>query len=135
MKRFPITIVTAMILGSLMAVPAVAQQGVPQQQQQPQEVPEVNVDEAELETVAEAYVAVQELTNEFNQMVQQAEGAEQAQEIQAEYAERANGVVEEHDLTIERYDLVVTAATADDELRERLLAKIEDVVAESGGAE
>lgn len=129
MKRFSITTIAAMLLGFLIVAPATAQQGVPPQQQ---EVPEVDVDEAELETVAEAYVAVQTLTNEFNQIVQQAEGAEEAQEIQAEYAERANNLVRDHDLTVERYDLVVRAATGDDDLRARLLDKIDDVIEESG---
>lgn len=130
MNRFSITAVALLLLGMLTAGPALGQQGVPPQQQ----VPDVEVDEAELQTVAEAYVEVQTLTNEFNQVVQQAEDAEEAQAIQAEYAERANEIVEGHDLTVERYDLVVRAATSDDELRERLLARINALI-DSGASE
>lgn len=129
MIRFSMIALAVAVAGLLVVAPATAQQqGVPPQQE---EAPEVDVDEDELAAVAEAYVDVQNLTNEFNQVVQQAEGAEEAQAVQAEYAERANEAVEAHGLSVERYDMIVRAATADEELRERLLGAIENVV---GGA-
>ncbi len=124
-----------LLAGILLVGPAVAQQQEapppPPQEQQP--APEVDVDEEELATVAEAYVAVQTLTNEFNQMVQEAEDAEEAQAVQAEYAERANETIRDHDLSVERYDNVVRAATEDDELRNRLLTEIESIMGDTGG--
>lgn len=120
------------VAGFMLAAPAIAQQGVPQQPQQ-QPPPDVEVDDDELDTVAEAYVDVQMLTSEFNQVVQDAEDAEEAQAIQQEFAERANDVVSEHGITLERYDLVVRAATADDDLRQRLLTRIEGLMEDGGG--
>ncbi len=119
-------ILTTFLTLLLLAAPATAQQqGAPQQQAPP---PDVEVDDQELETVAEAYVDVQSLTDEYNQRIQQAESAEEAQSLQAEYAEKATSTVEDQGLSIDRYDNVVRAATVDEELRDRLLAQIETIV-------
>lgn len=119
-------ILTTFLTLLLLAAPATAQQqGAPQQQAPP---PDVEVDDQELETIAEAYVDVQSLTDEYNQRIQQAESAEEAQSLQAEYAEKATSTVEDQGLSIDRYDNVVRAATVDEELRDRLLAQIETIV-------
>ncbi len=123
--------------------PALAQEGAPPQQQPPQqqppqqqqEVPDVDVDDEELESIAKAYINVQNITTTYRERLNNAEDAEVAKDIQQEYADVANSAIQDEGVSLERYDTVINVAGADPELRERLVLVIEDIMNEGDGSD
>lgn len=109
--------------------PVLAQQAAPP----PQEVPDIEVDDQELTAIAKAYVNVQNITETFKDRVNGAEDAEAAKALQQEYTQVANAAIADEGVEIERYDLVIQVASVDDQLRERLLGEIQDILSEQGG--
>lgn len=134
MLRTSLFSIVALLFAFLIA-PAQAQQTAPQQQpqQQPQQLPDIEVDDQELRSIAEAYVSIQNVTATFRDRLNSAEDADAARAIQQEYAQAANETIESEGLTIERYDTVIQVAQADEELGERLLTEIQDVIDEQAG--
>lgn len=116
----------ALLLVTLMAAPAQAQEATPQQQ--PQELPDIEVNDQELRSIANAYVAVQNVTATYRDRLNSAEDAEAARAIQQEYAQVANQAIEDEGVSIDRYDTVIQVARADEELGERLLTEIQVVM-------
>lgn len=111
-----------------MLSPVLAQQAAPP----PQEVPDIEVDDQELTAIAKAYVSVQNITEEFKDRVNGAEDAEAAKALQQEYTQVANAAIADEGVEIERYDTVIQVATVDEELRQRLLSEIQDILTEQG---
>jgi len=113
--------------------PALAQQGAPPPQQ-PQEVPDIDVDDEELESIARAYITVQTITTTYRERLNSTDDAEAAKTIQQEYAEVANSAIQEEGVSLERYDTVINVAGADPELRDRLVAVIEEILEDEPGS-
>lgn len=124
------------LLAVFMAPVALAQGGGGQQQppppQQQQQAPDVDVSDEELETVAEVYLKLEEVQEKYREDFNETQDPEAAQELQQQLQQEANQVIEDHEgITPDRYDEIIRAAQADPELRDQLLAKIEEL--ESGG--
>lgn len=124
------------LLAVFMAPVALAQGGGGQQQppppQQQQQAPDVDVSDEELETVAEVYLKLEEVQEKYREDFNETQDPEAAQELQQQLQDEANQVIEDHEgITPDRYDEIIRAAQADPELRDQLLAKIEEL--ESGG--
>ncbi len=109
--------------------PVLAQQAAPP----PQEVPDIEVDDEELTAIARAYVNVQNITEQFKDRVNSADDAEAAKALQQEYTEVANAAIADEGVEIDRYDTVIQVASVDEELRQRLLTEIQDLLDEQGG--
>lgn len=109
------------------------QQQEQQQQQQEFQAPDIDaadVSESELESVADAYVDIIEIREQYQPSLAGAEDPETAQEIQREANEEMVRAVEEAGLDVETYNQIVMAAEADEDLRERLFAKIDEAEAQ-----
>lgn len=124
------------LLAVFMAPVALAQGGGGQQQppppQQQQQAPDVDVSDEELETIAEVYLKLEEVQEKYREDFNETQDPEAAQELQQQLQDEANQVIEDHEgITPDRYDEIIRAAQADPELRDQLLAKIEEL--ESGG--
>lgn len=124
------------VLAVFMAPVALAQGGGGQQQppppQQQQQAPDVDVSDEELETVAEVYLKLEEVQEKYREDFNETQDPEAAQELQQQLQDEANQVIEDHEgITPDRYDEIIRAAQADPELRDQLLAEIEQL--ESGG--
>lgn len=95
----------------LLASPALAQQGGAQPQQ------DVDVSDQELRTFTEAFVDVQEIRDDLNREMEDAENADEAQALQEEADQRMVEIIEEeHDIGVERYNQISQAMRADSEL-------------------
>ncbi len=124
MRRILFRSLGLLVLASLLMVPAALAQG----QQPPQQAPEVDVDEEEIQTVAELYVEIEEIRQSYQPRFQEMEDPQEAQELQQELrAEIDQAIQEEEDMTAERYDEIIRAAQVDEELRNQILAAIEEV--------
>lgn len=93
--------------------------GVLQAQQQPGQQQDIEVDEQELQTFTEAHIEIEELRSEMQARMQDAEGREEAQQIQQQTNQQMIAIIEEEDLTAERYSQIASAINQDAELRER----------------
>ncbi len=101
------------------------QQEGQQQEMMQQEAPEVDLSDAELDKIAEAYEAVTEVREEFQGELEGMEDPEQAQEVQAEAEEKMVQAVEETGLEVETYNQAMEAAQMDEELRNDLLERLD----------
>ncbi|WP_291320168.1 DUF4168 domain-containing protein [Desulfonatronospira sp.] len=104
------------------------QEGQQQQYQQEmmqQQAPEVDVSDAELDQVADAYQAVTEVRERFQQELGEVSDPEKAQELQQQAGEEMVEAVEAQGLDVQTYNQVMEAAQVDEELRNQLLERLE----------
>lgn len=95
--------------------------------QEPPPAPDIDITDEDIEMVAEAYVMVEDVRQEYTAEFQQTEDPEEAQELQMELQEEINAVIEDMEgLTLEEYDQYIQAAQQDAELRDQLLDAIEE---------
>lgn len=106
----------------------------PQQQQQQQQQPQmpqqqqqadIDVSDEEVQKFADVYNQTAEVRQKYTEQLQNAEGQEEAQEIQREANEEIKGVIEDSPLTVERYQEIARATAQDTELRQRILEATE----------
>lgn len=88
----------------------------PQQQQTQQE----EIDDNSLALYVEAATKVQEVREEFQQKIPDAETPEQAQELQQEALQEMAAAVESFGMTVDEYNQIANRLQTDAELRERL---------------
>jgi len=110
---------------ALFAIPATAQD------MQPEPV-DVELSDEEKQAVAEAYVDLQQLEAQYREQFADLQDPEEAQQVQQQFQEEVQGTVEEHGITLELYDQAIQATQTDAELRDELLALIEEVQEERG---
>lgn len=113
-------------LGLLVPV-AHAQQ--PEQPQQPQAEEGATVDpsDEELDQVAVLLVDIEEVREDYRDELANTEDAEKAQEIQQEMATEIEETVNNFDeLDADRYEEIVKGAQSDLDLRDDIMARVED---------
>jgi len=109
---------------------AESQQQAPQQQQQPG--PDVEVTDDEVDQVAEVLISIEEVQAEYQQQLRDAENRETAQSIQQEMSDEIDQTIESHDdLSVDRYDEIIRAAQRDTELKEQIMARVNEKRAET----
>ncbi len=86
-------------------------------------------DRAELETFAEAYVEIGEVRAEMSPALAAAETAEEANALQEQANDRMMSILEENDMTVDRYSAITNILNSDEELR----AEFEEIYAELTG--
>jgi 3-hydroxyacyl-CoA dehydrogenase len=120
------TVVLALVV-SLFAPAALAQsqQQAPQQQQQPG--PDVEVTDDEVDQVADVLISIEEVQAKYQQQLRDAEDRETAQSIQQEMSDEIDQTIESHDdLSVDRYDEIIRAAQRDTELKEQIMARVNE---------
>lgn len=118
----------ALTLAVSLLVPAALAQS-PQQspQQQQQSAPDVEVTEDEVDKVAEVLVNIEEVRTEYQNRLRNAEDRETARSIQQEMSDEIDQTIESQDgLSVERYDKIIRAAQRDTELKEQIMAKLNE---------
>lgn len=137
LTRNPILGVVTIACGlALAASPGVAQQAQrqPQEQQSPQAQQETRVDDMtreELETVAAAFLDVNDLQSEYQARLGQAATQEEAQAIQQEANEEILAVLDDHGVSVEDYSAVVNATQENTAFRERFTQALDRVQQET----
>ena len=96
-----------------------------QQDMMQQQAPDVDVSDAELDQVADAYQAVTEVREKFQQELGEVSDPERAQELQQQAGEEMVEAVEAQGLDVQTYNQVMEAAQVDEELRNQLLERLE----------
>lgn len=104
---------------ALFAAPVVAQDMEP-------EPVEVELTDEEKEAVATTYVDLQELEAQYREEFADLQDPEEAQQVQQQFQEEQQAIVEDNDIELELYDQAIRATQTDAELRDELLALIEE---------
>lgn len=115
------------------------QQGQQQQQQQrpmPQEQQEApDVSDSQKEQFVDAYLALQEVRQDYSEQVQNAEGQEEAQSIQQEARDAMMTAITDTGMSMEEYQEVAMAMQQDDEVRQELADMIQERQGNGDGGE
>ncbi len=141
LKVFGLAVVIMFVLGMAFKVGAQQEYQPDQQQQQQQQeyqpdqqqkqqmmqqqAPEVDLSDAELDKVADAYEAVTEVREEFQAALEGIEDPERAQQMQEEAGDKMVEAVENQGLEVETYNQAMEAAQVDEELRNELLDRLD----------
>jgi len=104
---------------ALFAAPVAAQDMEPEPVQ-------VELTDEEKEAIATAYVDLQELQAQYREEFADLQDPEEAQQVQQQFQEEQQGIIEDNGISLERYDQAIQATQTDAELRDELLALIEE---------
>lgn len=120
MKRASIIAVAAAAIaaGPVWMSAATAQGYGAPAQQQPQQQPSFS--DAELQTFAEAAMEIQQINQEYQPQMQQAQTPEEQQSIRDEATEKMVEAIEEKGLSVEQYNEIASAAQSDPETAEKI---------------
>ncbi len=134
MKRFTRRI-GLFVLAAMLLAPAALAQGNQQQQPQRPPAPEVEVDDDELQTVAGVYLEVESIQSDYLPQMRQAQQNQNQQkfmQLRQEFQQKVNTKLEaEENITPDRFNKIMRAAQADEELRNRLTSAIESARSEA----
>lgn len=86
-------------------------------------------DREELETFTEAYVEIGQVRAEMGPALESAETPEEANALQQQANDRMMSILEEKDMTVDRYGMITNILNTDEELR----AEFEEIFAELTG--
>jgi len=81
--------------------------------------------EEKLESFAESLGEIMEIREEFTGKLQQTEDADKARDLQQQANEKMLGVIEENDISIDEYNAINQAVQTDPELRNRVIAMMQ----------
>jgi|GEM_PF-1745010 len=130
------TAIIAFATAGMMASPLVLAQGQPQEQQQQQqqqeaqpmpeqqEAPEVS--DSQVEAFVDAYVAVNDVREEYTERLQNAEDQEEAQQLQQEANDAMSEAIADSGMDVEEYQEVAMAVNADPDVREQVTEMLEE---------
>lgn len=103
-------------------------QGQGQQMMMQQQAPDIDVSEAELKKAAGAYADITKIREEFQQSLSGVSEPEEAQALQEEAGKAMAQAVKDNGLEIKKYNQIMEAAQVDEDLRNKLLALLEEAV-------
>lgn len=97
------------------------------QNQQPQRpAPKVDVSDEEAQKVATLLLDVADVRTEYRNRLQEAEGTDNVRSVQQEMKDEINQTIEDFDgLSSERYDKIMRAAQADNDLKQRIMTEVQ----------
>lgn len=110
--------IAALFSGS--AAMAAPQQAQAEQQQMAQQQQSIELTDGMLENFVTAMGSVQQISAKYSEQFQNAEDAEQAQEIQRKAQEEMVAAVNDSGLSPQEYNAIVQRVQQDEELRARL---------------
>lgn len=87
----------------------------------------LEVSEAELDRVASAYIEISRIREDFQESLAEVTDPEEAQLMQEQAGEAMVEAVQDNGLDVQKYNQVMEAAQVDEELREKLLSRLEQM--------
>lgn len=122
LKFMTIAFCCLFLMATVSTLNAQDQEGMMQQPAEP-----VEVSDAELDKVAQAYVQITEIRGTFQESLSEVSDPEEAQQLQEQAGEKMVQAVENNGLDVQKYNEIMEAAQVDEELREKLLARMEEI--------
>jgi len=119
------------LLAALFLAPAALAQG--NMGQQPPPPPDVEVSDAELETVAGVFLEIRQLQQSFAQRAQQAGNQQEAMQLRQQFQQEVTQIINaEEDITQQRFSDVMRAAQADSTLAQRISQAVQTAAQAQG---
>ena len=113
------------LIAALLFAPAALAQGN-MGQQQPAPPPDVEVDDAELETVASVFLEIQQLQQSYAQRAQQAQNQQETMQLRQQFQQEVTQKIQaEEDITQQRFSNIMRAAQADSTLAQRISTAVQ----------
>jgi hypothetical protein len=97
-----------------------------QRGQQQRQAPQVDVSDAELEKIAQAFVSIQDLRSEYQENHGSVQDSTKMQQLQQEFRSEAQQALQDEDVSQQKFSQVLKAVRSDTELRERFFSAVED---------
>jgi len=119
-------LLVALFLVLAFGVNSGAQQEEYQQDMLQQQDPALEVSEEQLDRVADAYLDVMEIRDDFHKSLSEVTEPEEAQQLQEQAGEAMVEAVHSHGLEVQTYNQVMEAAQVDEDLRNALLERLEN---------
>lgn len=108
------------LLAALFFAPAALAQGN-MGQQQPAPPPDVEVSDAEMETVASVFLEIRQIQQSFAQRAQQAQNQQETMQLRQQFQQQVSQTIQaEEDITQQRFSNIMRAAQADSSLAQRI---------------
>lgn len=98
---------------------------------QQQQAPDIELSDAEMEQFIEAYLEVEQIQMALTEDLQNAEAADEAQQLQRQATQEMNSAISEQGMEVERFGMIVQAINADPELQQEFAAKRMELDGES----
>ncbi|MCF8142984.1 MAG: DUF4168 domain-containing protein [Deltaproteobacteria bacterium] len=127
LNKFGFIITAGIVCALVWAVPTAAQQESQQgyQGQQGAVPPKVEVNDAELDKAAAAYVQIAKIQKDFQESLQAAPDPDQRKGLQQKANQKMIQAVEGEGIAVDEYSQIITAVQSDDNLREKFMAKLQ----------
>lgn len=113
------------LLVAAQSVNAQQQGGYEQEMMMQQQPGSVEVSDAELEKVANAYIQITEIREAFQESLAEVSDPEKAQQLQEQAGQAMVDAVQDNGLDVQKYNEVMEAAQVDEALREQLLTHMQ----------
>lgn len=123
MSKMALSIPAALMLS--VAAPAMANAA-----QQAQGAAQASVSDAEIESFANAALALEEASAEWAPQIQAAEDDAERQELQADMQAEMVTTLEDNDMTVQRYNQIAQQAQSDQQLAARINAQFQSMMGE-----
>lgn len=104
-----------------------AQEGYYEEEMMQQPDAGIEVSDAELDKVAQAYIDISEIRENFQESLVEVSDPEMAQQLQEQAGEAMVEAVQNNGLDVQTYNEVMEAAQVDEELRQQLLTRLEEL--------
>ena len=112
------------LTGWVGTAPANAQQQGQQQGQQQAQAEEIP--QPELDRYAAAYMEISQIRQGLQQKLQNAESQEERQSIQQEANQTMQAILQEHDISVQRYRQITEILNSDQEQRQEFTAMVQE---------
>lgn len=104
-----------------------------QQQRRQQQAPQVDVSEQELQKIANAFVAIQEIRQKYQDEHGSVEDSTKMRQLQKQFRAETQQAIQEEDVSQQQFSRVLRAARSDSALRERFFSAVEEAGGEVPG--
>lgn len=108
-----------------MGTNAIAQDGYEGQNMMQQPAGSIEVSDADLDKAANAYMEIAEIRESFQENLAGVSDPEKAQELQEQAGEAMVAAVQNNGLDVQAYNQIMEAAQVDEDLRNKLLSRLE----------
>ena len=120
------------LVAALLLAPAAMAQG--NQQQMPPPPEDLEVSDAELDTVVGVLLQIQAIQQNYAPKMQQAEDQQQAMQVRQEFQQQVSQTIQEtEDISPERFNTVMRAAQSDSTLGQRIGQAVQQAQQDSMG--
>lgn len=132
MKVVKQTLLCTLVAASLTSTAVFAQEQKSQTPAMPaapeQAAPQMDVSDQQVDNFADAYVAVQTLSQQYGAKLQQTQDAEKSQQLQQQAQDEMQSAITDTGLSLNEYKQIARAANESETLRQRITVAVNELI-------